>query len=166
EVVPRLRPPLDYIAGGLREFIAEPAAIGRSGACFGADERLRPRHSAAAGGSRGPIIFRQRRPFCLPRGIFVSKEECAADFVDLITRDRVQEIYQIDDRAAVGSAADRLHNFAAAVATNRDHSAMRTIDNEITEFRQVHPGSWLESVDRKGVIGLFLTRHRRSQVTT
>jgi hypothetical protein len=91
----------------------------------------------------------------------VSREERAAGFADLITRNGVQEIYQID-----GSAADRDDDFATAVTTNRDHPAMRAIDNEITEFWQVHPVSRLESINRKGVIGLILARHRCSQVTT
>jgi len=52
----------------------------------------------------------------------------------------MQEIDQIDDGAALGFADCRVDDFATSVAPDRDHPAMGTIDNEITEFRQVHPG--------------------------
>ena len=83
-----------------------------------------------------------------------------ARFADLPTWDGVQEIYQIDRDTS------RVDDFATAVGTDRDHPAMHTIDNEITKFRQVHPVSRLEGINRKGVIRFLLARHCRSQVTT
>lgn len=114
--------------------------------------RRRPTGSRAAGGDPATAVNA------------VSNGE-AVRVLCLLARNRMQQIHQIDYGASLGFAGG-VEEFATAVATDRYHPAMGTIDNEITDFRQVHPVSRLESVNRKGVIALLFTRHRRSQVTT
>jgi hypothetical protein len=84
--------------------------------------------------------------------ILFPDKKALRSIADLLAGDGVQEIYEIDDALT----ESRVYGFATPFAPDRDHPAMSTIYNEITKLGQLNAARRLESINRKGLIGLLL----------